>query len=74
MEQADGRRPGRFVAVCPAGWTADEDIEMLLDAMELDLLNGRFETDNSNGRKSPPAAPWMEVAGELTLSTPCRRP
>lgn len=27
--------PGPFVAVCPAGWTADEDIELLLDALNL---------------------------------------
>jgi beta-1,4-mannosyltransferase len=26
---------GRFVAVCPAGWSADEDIELLLDALDL---------------------------------------
>jgi len=29
-----GSQPG-FIAVCPAGWTSDEDIEMLLDALGL---------------------------------------
>jgi beta-1,4-mannosyltransferase len=26
--------PHQFVAVCPAGWTSDEDIELLLDALD----------------------------------------
>jgi len=33
--EAEERRSGGLIAVYPAGWTADEDIELLLDALEL---------------------------------------
>ncbi len=32
---ADNASARRVIAVCPAGWTADEDMEMLLDALDL---------------------------------------
>lgn len=34
--------PSRLIAVCPAGWTADEDMPLLLDALEL-LSNREIE-------------------------------
>jgi hypothetical protein len=34
------------------------------------LRSGR-EFRYANDRSWPPAAPWMEIVGELTLSTPC---
>jgi beta-1,4-mannosyltransferase len=34
IERAGTTRSRGFVAVCPAGWTADEDMELLLDALE----------------------------------------
>ena len=38
----DARGFGQLVAICPSGWTADEDLELLLDALE-SLETGRFE-------------------------------
>lgn len=54
-------RQSPFSAVCPAGWTSDEDIELLLDA--LDLLPPSFGTVyiTGDGPKRAELAPRMAV-------------